>query len=92
MGYLEEGDILEATEAARAVGDDRIQKELQGYVVLDSFTHGTFEQRMKRFQKGYEGEISVSGIPSPLKVERRSKGNLRFFIGKGRGIFARLKF
>lgn len=59
MGYLEEGDILEAMEAARAVGDDRIQKKMQGYVVPDSFTHGTSEQRMKWFKKGYEaGDLS----------------------------------
>lgn len=59
MGYLEEGDILEAMEAAQAVGDDRIQKQAQGYVVPDSFTHGTSEQRMKWFKKGYEaGDLS----------------------------------
>ena len=53
MGYLEEGDIEEALTAANAIGDDRIQKQAQGYVVPDSFTHGTSEQRMKWFQKGY---------------------------------------
>lgn len=59
MGYLEEGDILEAMEAAQAVGDDRIQKQAQGYVVPDSFTHGTSAQRMKWFKKGYEaGDLS----------------------------------
>jgi len=52
-GLLEEGDIEEALNAASAVGDDRIQKQAQGYVVPDSFTHGTSEQRMRWFKKGY---------------------------------------
>ena len=54
MGYLEEGDLEEALAAANAIGDDRIQKEAQGYVVPDSFTHGTSEQRMRWFYKGYQ--------------------------------------
>lgn len=56
--YLEEGDIEEALGAANAVGDDAIQKRTQGNVVPDSFTHGTSEQRMKWFMKGYKtGDI-----------------------------------
>ncbi|MFD0976907.1 KPN_02809 family neutral zinc metallopeptidase [Salinimicrobium gaetbulicola] len=51
--YLEEGDIQEALSAASAVGDDAIQRKTQGRVVPDSFTHGTSEQRMKWFTKGY---------------------------------------
>ena len=51
---LESGDIEEAMNAAQAVGDDRIQKQSQGYVVPDSFTHGTSAQRMKWFKKGFE--------------------------------------
>ena len=51
---LEAGDIEEAMNAARAVGDDRIQKQSQGYVVPDSFTHGTSKQRMTWFSKGFE--------------------------------------
>ncbi len=51
---LEAGDIEEAMNAAQAVGDDRIQKQSQGYVVPDSFTHGTSEQRMTWFRKGFE--------------------------------------
>ena len=52
-GYLEEGDLEEALNAASAVGDDRIQKEARGYVVPDSFTHGTSKQRQDWFYKGY---------------------------------------
>ncbi|MDO5607261.1 MAG: neutral zinc metallopeptidase [Capnocytophaga sp.] len=56
--YLDDGDIEEAISAASAVGDDAIQKRVQGYVVPESFTHGTSEQRIKWFMKGYEtGDI-----------------------------------
>lgn len=51
---LEEGDIEEALSAANAVGDDRLQKQAQGYVVPDAFTHGTSEQRMYWFKRGYQ--------------------------------------
>ncbi|SDX26078.1 KPN_02809 family neutral zinc metallopeptidase [Aequorivita viscosa] len=51
--YLEEGDIEEALSAANAVGDDAIQKRTRGDVIPDSFTHGTSDQRMKWFMKGY---------------------------------------
>lgn len=55
---LEMGDIEEALSAAHAVGDDAIQSKMQGHVVPDSFTHGTSEQRMKWFMKGYQtGDI-----------------------------------
>lgn len=53
-GILEKGDIEEALNAANAIGDDRLQKEAQGYVVPESFTHGTSAQRMYWFKKGYE--------------------------------------
>jgi predicted metalloprotease len=56
---LDEGDIEEALRAANAIGDDRLQKQTQGYVVPESFTHGTSEQRMYWFQKGYQsGDIN----------------------------------
>jgi predicted metalloprotease len=56
--YLDEGDIEEALSAAHAVGDDAIQKKMQGHVVPDSFTHGTSEQRVKWFGKGFKtGDI-----------------------------------
>lgn len=51
---LDAGDIEEALRAASAIGDDSIQKQTQGYVVPDSFTHGTSEQRLRWFKKGYE--------------------------------------
>jgi predicted metalloprotease len=56
---LEPGDLEEAIRAASAVGDDSIQKQTQGYVVPDSFTHGTSRQRMAWFKKGYvTGDIT----------------------------------
>jgi len=65
---LEPGDIDEGIAAAAAVGDDRLQKQGQGYIVPDSFTHGTSEQRVRWFKKGFE-----SGDPlayDPFKVEK----------------------
>jgi predicted metalloprotease len=57
-GAIEVGDIEEALNAATAIGDDRLQKEAQGYVVPDSFTHGTSDQRMRWFKRGFEtGDI-----------------------------------
>ncbi|HYE56275.1 MAG TPA: neutral zinc metallopeptidase [Chitinophagaceae bacterium] len=53
MKLLEEGDIQEALNAAQAIGDDRLQKQSQGYAVPESFTHGTSAQRMYWFKKGY---------------------------------------
>lgn len=56
---LESGDIEEAMNAAQAVGDDRIQMQSRGYVVPDSFTHGTSEQRMTWFKRGFStGNVS----------------------------------
>jgi uncharacterized protein len=56
---LETGDIEEALNAANAIGDDRLQKRSQGHVVPDAFTHGTSEQRMYWFKKGYQtGDLS----------------------------------
>jgi len=51
---VEAGDIEEAMRAASAVGDDRLQYRSRGYVVPDSFTHGTSEQRVRWFRRGYE--------------------------------------
>ncbi|MFH6959070.1 neutral zinc metallopeptidase [Flavobacterium aquidurense] len=56
--YIEAGDIEEALSAANAVGDDAIQSKMQGHVVPDSFTHGSSEQRMYWFKKGFKtGDI-----------------------------------
>ncbi|HLA55587.1 MAG TPA: neutral zinc metallopeptidase [Flavobacterium sp.] len=56
---LEAGDIEEALSAANAVGDDALQKKIQGTVTPDSFTHGTSEQRMYWFRKGFDsGDIN----------------------------------
>ncbi len=54
QGVLEPGDIEEALRAASAIGDDQIQRQTTGYVVPDSFTHGTSEQRLRWFKKGYD--------------------------------------
>ena len=57
--WLESGDVEEALNAANAIGDDRLQQQGQGYVVPDSFTHGTSEQRVRWFKLGYEtGDFS----------------------------------
>lgn len=56
---IEPGDINEALNAANAIGDDRLQQQSQGYVVPESFTHGTSQQRMYWFKKGFEsGDMS----------------------------------
>ena len=54
MNILEAGDIDEALNAANAIGDDRLQKESQGYIVPESFTHGTSQQRIFWFKKGFQ--------------------------------------
>ncbi len=58
QNLLESGDLEEALNAASAVGDDNIQKQAQGYVVPESFTHGTSAQRKKWFYRGFtSGDI-----------------------------------
>ncbi len=58
-GLMEEGDIEEGLNAASAVGDDRIMKQQQGYVVPDAFTHGTSAQRVRWFTRGLKtGDMS----------------------------------
>jgi len=51
---LEDGDVEEALNAASAIGDDRLQKQSQGYIVPDSFTHGSSAQRVRWFKRGLE--------------------------------------
>ena len=58
QGVLEAGDIEEALQAASAIGDDKIQRQTTGYVVPDSFTHGSSAQRLRWFKRGYDtGDI-----------------------------------
>ena len=58
-GLLEPGDLEEALRAATAIGDDRLQRKAGGRVVPDSFTHGSSEQRMRWFRRGFEsGEVA----------------------------------
>lgn len=65
--YLEVGDIEEALSAAHAVGDDAIQSKMQGHVQPDTFTHGTSEQRIYWFKKGYEsGDLKQGDTFSAL--------------------------
>ncbi|MET0068784.1 MAG: neutral zinc metallopeptidase [Candidatus Thiodiazotropha sp.] len=52
---LESGDVEEGLNAASAIGDDRLQKQSQGYVSPDSFTHGSSAQRVKWFKIGFKG-------------------------------------
>lgn len=54
-GIIEAGDVESALKAASAIGDDTLQKQAQGYVVPDSFTHGTSEQRVRWFRRGIDG-------------------------------------
>ncbi|MDN7245130.1 KPN_02809 family neutral zinc metallopeptidase [Planococcus shenhongbingii] len=61
MDLLEEGDLEEALTAASAVGDDTIQERARGYVVPESFTHGTSEQRKSWFYKGFEAGTIQGG-------------------------------
>jgi predicted metalloprotease len=58
---LTESDIRSALDAAHAIGDDKLQKESQGYVVPDAFTHGTSEQRMEWFMRGFKAKSIDEG-------------------------------
>lgn len=68
---LDPGDIEEALQAANAIGDDTLQKQAQGYVVPDSFTHGTSQQRVKWFRQGFEtGDVKGMKALFDLPYER----------------------
>src|SRR5207237_8400045 len=54
MNELDAGDVEEALNAATAIGDDRLQQQTQGRVIPESFTHGTSEQRMRWFKRGFD--------------------------------------
>jgi predicted metalloprotease len=61
---LESGDLEEALNAASAVGDDRLQKQSQGYVAPDTFTHGTSAERVEWFSRGFKsGEMASCDCP-----------------------------
>lgn len=61
---LESGDLEEALNAASAIGDDRIQQQMQGYVVPDTFTHGTSAQRVAAFKRGMDsGQMADCNCP-----------------------------
>lgn len=56
---LEQGDIEEGLNAASAIGDDRLQKQSRGYVAPESFTHGSSEQRVRWFKRGFQsGDVN----------------------------------
>jgi len=59
--YLDQGDIETAIKAASAIGDDRLQKQSRGYVVPDSFTHGTSAQRVRWFTRGLQSGNLADG-------------------------------
>ena len=66
---LESGDVEEALNAASAIGDDRLQRQTQGTIVPESFTHGTSAQRVRWFRRGLE-----TGDPEVLRyVQRRRR-------------------
>ena len=63
FGSIEEGDLEAGLRAASAIGDDTLQKQSQGYVVPDSFTHGSSQQRMEALKKGfYSGDLKTCAI------------------------------
>jgi predicted metalloprotease len=66
---LEAGDVEEALNAASAIGDDKIQKEARGYVVPESFTHGTSEQRVRWFRKGLQTG-DMEGMMEAFETDR----------------------
>ena len=59
---LEQGDIEEGLNAASAIGDDRLQKQSRGYVAPESFTHGSSEQRVRWFKRGFEIAATVQNM------------------------------
>ncbi len=65
-GLLEQGDLEEALNAAQQIGDDTLQKRSQGYVVPESFNHGTSAQRVRWFRKGFSsGDMQACDTFAP---------------------------
>ena len=76
---LEQGDVESALRAATAIGDDTLQKKARGYVVPDTFTHGTSEQRVRWFRRGFEtGDISKGDTFVARRAE--SAGSVRALV------------
>jgi hypothetical protein len=70
FNFLERGDLESAIHAAFEIGDDRLQRERRGYVVPDSFTHGTSRQRMRWFEKGFDtGDVSQARLLFDLNYD-----------------------
>ncbi|MBN1837814.1 MAG: zinc metallopeptidase [Spirochaetales bacterium] len=70
QGFLDAGDIEEGINAAAAVGDDRIMRQSQGYVVPDAFTHGTSEQRVRWFTRGMQTGDPAQGDTFGVPADR----------------------
>ncbi len=66
---LDPGDLEAALRAANAIGDDRLQKQARGYVVPDAFTHGTSEQRIRWFRRGFETGVFSKGDTFKIPYE-----------------------
>jgi predicted metalloprotease len=70
FNFLEAGDMESALNAAFQIGDDRLQKQARGYVVPDSFTHGTSKQRMRWFTEGFRtGDLQKARLLFELEYE-----------------------
>jgi uncharacterized protein len=69
--FLDRGDVESAMHAAFEIGDDHLQQKARGYVVPDSFTHGTSRQRMRWFEKGFEtGNIDDARLLIDLEYDK----------------------
>jgi uncharacterized protein len=70
FNFLENGDIESALNAAFQIGDDRLQKQARGFVVPDTFTHGTSRQRMRWFKRGFDkGDVSEAELLFKLNYD-----------------------
>ena len=76
-GILEQGDLEEALNAAQQIGDDTLQKRTQGYVVPESFNHGTSQQR----RPGSSAASRAASCRTAIRSTTRSEVSLRVFLG-----------
>jgi hypothetical protein len=80
---MHQGDIDLALQTASAIGDDRLQKEMQGYVVPEAFTHGTSAQRKLWLMTGFNfGQVSACDT-MPSEGSNRDTGHSRSEVGVG---------